>query len=104
MGTYVNYTEYPDTSFIKIPTNPLDRVIGQEEAVRLALIAAKQRRNLLLVGPPGVGKSMIAQAMSFYISRPEEEIRVVHNPSYPERPFIEVRTISEIENEKHEMN
>jgi ATP-dependent Lon protease len=104
MGPYVNYSEYPDTSYIKIPTSPLERVIGQGEAVRLALIAAKQRRNLLLVGPPGVGKSMIAQAMSFYISRPEEEIRVVHNPSYPERPFVEVRTISEIEKEKHEMN
>lgn len=91
MGSYVNLNDYPDTSYVKIPTNPLDRVIGQPEAVRLALLAAKQRRNLLLVGPPGVGKSMIAQAMSFYIERPREEIRVVHNPAYPERPFIEVK-------------
>ncbi len=104
MGTYINIDKYPDTSYIKIPTNPLDRVIGQNEAVRLALIASRQRRNLLLVGPPGVGKSMIAQAMSFYIERPKEEIRVVHNPTYPERPFIEVKTIDEIEKEKHEMN
>ncbi len=104
MGTYINVDRYPDTSYIKIPTNPLDRVIGQNEAVRLALIASRQRRNLLLVGPPGVGKSMIAQAMSFYIERPKEEIRVVHNPSYPERPFIEVKTLDEIEKEKHEMN
>ncbi|MEM0132274.1 ATP-binding protein [Acidiplasma sp.] len=104
MGSYVNLNDYPDTSYVKIPTNPLDRVIGQPEAVRLALLAAKQRRNLLLVGPPGVGKSMIAQAMSFYIERPREEIRVVHNPAYPERPFIEVKTIDEIEKEKNELN
>ncbi|SMD30491.1 ATP-binding protein [Picrophilus oshimae] len=104
MGSYINFDEYTDTSMIKIPANPLDRVIGQDEAVKLALMAARQRRNLLLVGPPGVGKSMIAQAMSFYLPRPQEEIRVVHNPVYPERPFVEVKTRDEIEREKIEMN
>ncbi len=105
-SSYVNidFDQFPDTSFIKIPQNPLERVIGQDEAVRMAKIAAKQRRNLLLVGPPGVGKSMIAQAMSFYIERPREEIRVVHNPQYPERPFIEMKGIDEIKREKEEMN
>ncbi len=93
-----------DTSQIPIPSNPLERVIGQDEAVRMAQIAAKQRRHLLLVGPPGVGKSMIAQAISFYISRPREEIRVVHNPQYPERPFIEVKTGVQISQEKEEQN
>ncbi|MHB8396727.1 MAG: ATP-binding protein [Thermoplasmataceae archaeon] len=91
-----------DTSAVKIPQNPLDRVIGQEEAVRMAGIASRQRRHLLLVGPPGVGKSMIAQAMSFYIPRPKEEIRVVHNPQYPERPFFEVKTQAEVLQEKEE--
>ncbi|MEM0158047.1 MAG: ATP-binding protein [Thermoplasmataceae archaeon] len=98
------YRDYSDTSSIPIPSNPLDRVIGQAEAVRIAMIAAKQRRHLLLVGPPGVGKSMIAQAMSFYLPRPKQEIRVVHNPQYPERPFIEVKNWSEIKIEREEMN
>ncbi len=36
-------------------------VCGQENAVRAALIAAAGAHHLLLVGPPGAGKSMIAQ-------------------------------------------
>lgn len=68
----------------------------------MAGIAARQRRHLLLVGPPGVGKSMIAQAMSFYIPRPTQEIRVVHNPQYPERPFFEVKSAKEVQEEKEE--
>lgn len=107
MGTTpsdINYNDITDTSFVRIPTSPLERVIGQEDAVRMAKIAAMQKRHLLLVGPPGVGKSMIAQAMSFYLERPKQEIRVVHNPQYPERPFVEIKTLSEIKREKEEMS
>ncbi|HID73953.1 MAG TPA: hypothetical protein EYP43_02755 [Thermoplasmata archaeon] len=49
-----------DTSTVEIPRDPLSRVIGQDHAVELAKMAARQRRHLLLVGPPGIGKSMIA--------------------------------------------
>ncbi|MCL4337159.1 MAG: ATP-binding protein [Candidatus Thermoplasmatota archaeon] len=103
---YINtdYRDASDTSQVAIPASPLDRVIGQDEAVRMAQIAAKQRRHLLLVGPPGVGKSMIAQAMSFYLHRPKQEIRVVHNPQYPERPFIEIKNSDQIKIEKEEQN
>jgi ATP-dependent Lon protease len=100
----IDLKNLPDTSYIKIPKNPLEMVIGQDEAVKMAKIAAKQRRHLLLVGPPGVGKSMIAQSISFYIPQPQEEIRVVHNPQYPERPFIEVKSRTQIFQEKEEMN
>ncbi|HEX7392215.1 MAG TPA: ATP-binding protein [Thermoplasmata archaeon] len=85
---------------IKISPDPLERVIGQDEAVRLARIAASQRRHFLLVGPPGTGKSMIAQALSLHLSLPTEEIRVVHNPENPERPLVEVRTREEVEKEQ----
>lgn len=84
---------------IKVPSDPLNRVIGQDEAVRLARIAANQRRHFLLVGPPGTGKSMIAQALSLHLARPTEEIRVVHNPESPERPMVEVKTLEEVERE-----
>jgi len=79
------------TAQVAIPGNPLDRVIGQEEAVEVARIAASQRRHLLLVGPPGIGKSMTALALSLYLPLPEKEVQVVHNPENPHRPFIEVK-------------
>jgi ATP-dependent Lon protease len=69
----------------------LKRVVGQEEAIELARLAASQRRHFLLVGPPGTGKSMIAQALSLHLQRPTEEIRIVHNPENPERPIVEVK-------------
>lgn len=78
------------TKDVLIPSNPLDRVLGQEEAIELAKIAAVQRRHLLLVGPPGTGKSMIARALSMNLPRPKQEIRVVKNPENSERPFLEI--------------
>lgn len=65
-------------------------MIGQDEAVELASTAAKQHRHILIVGPPGTGKSMIAQALALHLPAPSEEIRVVHNPQNPERPFVQV--------------
>jgi len=91
--------ELETTEDIKISSDPLQRVIGQDEAVRLARIAASQRRHFLLVGPPGTGKSMIAQALALHLSRPTEEIRVVHNPENPERPLVEVKGFDEVTKE-----
>jgi len=71
-------------------------VVGQDEAVKLARIAANQRRHFLLVGPPGTGKSMIAQALSLHLPSVTEEIRVVHNPENPERPLVEVKQRDEV--------
>lgn len=42
----------------------VDQVVGQERAVEIVRKAAAQKRNVLLIGLPGTGKSMIAQAMS----------------------------------------
>jgi len=90
---------FETTEEIKISHDPLERVVGQDEAVRLARIAASQRRHFLLVGPPGTGKSMIAQALSLHLPRPTEEIRMVHNPENPERPMVEVKEGHDVEKE-----
>ena len=91
------------TQDILIPKDPLERVIGHDDIIDFVKIAAKQRRNLLLVGPPGIGKSLIAQAISFHLSEPQEEITVVHNPERPERPFVEIKNKKEMENHKKDL-
>jgi len=95
--------DFKTTAEIMIPRDPLERVIGQDDAIKMAKMAATQRRNLLLVGPPGTGKSMIAQALALHLPPPTEEIRVVHNPQNPERPFVEVKNKREVEEEEREI-
>ena len=67
------------TADIVIPSEPLERVIGQQAAVEKARLAVKQKRHLLLVGPPGVGKSMLAQALAAHLPKATQQISVVHN-------------------------
>ncbi len=98
--TLASIDEMETTADIPIPTDPLDRVIGQEKAVEIARIAAYQHRHLLLVGPAGIGKSMTAQALALHLERPRTELRIVHNPENPERPTIEVVTREEAYRER----
>src|SRR5881409_460020 len=95
--------DFDTTAEIAIPDDPLKRVVGQDEAIALARIAANQRRHFLLVGPPGTGKSMIAQALSLHLPSVTEEIRVVHNPENPERPLIEVKQRDEVLQEQNRL-
>ena len=89
-----------NTSQIPIPKDPLEQVIGQDEAVRISKLAARQKRHLLLVGPPGIGKSLIAQSIAYHIPRPKEEISILHNPENPERPIVETKNALDLQKEK----
>ncbi|KAF5088944.1 ATP-binding protein [Methanobacterium aggregans] len=95
--------DFETTEDILIPKDPLERVIGHEDIIKFVKIAAKQRRNLLLVGPPGIGKSLIAQAISFHLGESQEEVTVVHNPERPERPFVEIKNRKEMENQQKDL-
>ncbi|RLI88608.1 MAG: Lon protease family protein [Candidatus Altiarchaeales archaeon] len=92
--------EVGTTKDVEIPKNPIDRIIGQDHVIDKVKSAIKQKRNLLLVGPPGIGKSMIAQALALNLPRPNEEIRVVHNPQNPERPILEIIKREELKKER----
>src|SRR3989338_7304605 len=85
------------TAQVKIPPNPLQKIIGHDDVLEVARLVAKQRRNLLLVGPPGTGKSMIAQVIACLLPKPQQEISVLHNPENPEKPIVEVRRRGETE-------
>ncbi len=87
---------FENTVEIPIPRNPLEQIIGQDEAVKIAFLAARQKRNLMLVGPPGTGKSLLAQAVCFHLQKPAQEVNVLHNPENPERPVVEIRSRSQI--------
>lgn len=92
--------DFETTRDITVPKDPFERIIGQPEAVEIAKMVPNQRRHLLLVGPPGTGKSMIAQAIASVLPKPKFEVSVLDNPENPERPIVEIRDETQMKKDK----
>ncbi len=90
---------FTDTSQIIIPKELISQVIGQEESVKLLRKAAAQKRNVLLIGLPGTGKSLLAQAMS-EILPVQKLVDVLIYPNHEDNNNPKVRVVRAGEGKK----
>lgn len=85
----LNIRSYKDSGEIEVPEKIIDQIIGQKEAVETVKKAAKQRRNVLLIGEPGIGKSMLAKGMAELLPAEElQDILVYPNMEDNHNPLI----------------
>jgi len=60
---------FDDTSQIRIPEDPIERVILQDRAKMAIRKVAQNRGHMLMVGRPGTGKSMLAEMFREVLER-----------------------------------
>ncbi len=95
----LDYDNIKSSQDIDVPPLLIDQVIGHEESIETIKKAAKQRRNVLLIGDPGVGKSMLAKGMAQILPHETlQDILVYPNMEDNNHPLI--RTVPAGEGKK----
>ena len=95
----LDYNNIKSSQDIDVPPLLIDQVIGHEESIETIKKAAKQRRNVLLIGDPGVGKSMLAKGMAQILPHETlQDILVYPNMEDNNHPLI--RTVPAGEGKK----
>ena len=88
----LNYDNIKSSQDIEVPPLLIDQVIGHEESIETIKKAAKQRRNVLLIGNPGVGKSMLAKGMAQIL--PHETLKdILVYPNMEDNNHPLIRTV-----------
>jgi len=83
---------YKSTAEIPVSKDLISQIIGQDQSVNIIKKASQQRRNVLLIGEPGTGKSMLGLALAELLPK-EKLVDIVSfpNPNDENAPLI--RTI-----------
>ena len=80
---------FKTTKEIKVSKLIIDQIIGQKQAINILKKVASQRRNLLLIGAPGTGKSLIGQALAELLPKEKlQDILAFKNLSDENIPLI----------------
>ncbi len=87
----IDFEHFKDTREVLVPKGLVEQVIGQDKSVEIIRKAAAQKRNVLLVGLPGTGKSLIAQAMSEILPVGHlQDVLIYPNSEDPNNPKVRV--------------
>ncbi len=82
---------YKNTLDIQVPKTVSEQIIGQDDGLKIIKKAAKQRRNVLLIGEPGTGKSLLGQALAEQLQTTKLiDILCLSNDQDENNPFIRI--------------
>ena len=88
----VQELNFKTTEEIKVPKKIVDQIIGQDNAVNIIKKASKQKRNVMLIGESGTGKSMLGQALAELLPK-EKLVDIIALPNEQDDNNPLIRTV-----------